>query len=183
MIGSPFNEVRWVWHSCTLLADRKNHLHVHPKFLHSNATSHKWAFGGSACGIAMMFWFHLSVGVSYDFPSLSQPLTFLLVLLCSYRWTSWQFNRWGNVCHVLEIFVLDRLRSQSMPCLLLHTFLFLTKINFKSISISFSFNSNFHELLSILLQWTPKVIFFYSELLYFVFNKWIMKLLVSVHCL
>ncbi|XP_010678802.2 protein MICRORCHIDIA 6 isoform X1 [Beta vulgaris subsp. vulgaris] len=28
--------------------NRKNHLHVHPKFLHSNATSHKWAFGAIA---------------------------------------------------------------------------------------------------------------------------------------
>ncbi|CAO2826394.1 unnamed protein product [Amaranthus hypochondriacus] len=27
---------------------RQNHLHVHPKFLHSNATSHKWAFGAVA---------------------------------------------------------------------------------------------------------------------------------------
>lgn len=27
-------------------ADGKNYLHVHPMFLHSNATSHKWAFGG-----------------------------------------------------------------------------------------------------------------------------------------
>ncbi|PSS35237.1 Protein MICRORCHIDIA like [Actinidia chinensis var. chinensis] len=26
----------------------KNHLHVHPMFLHSNATSHKWAFGAIA---------------------------------------------------------------------------------------------------------------------------------------
>ncbi|MCL7040708.1 hypothetical protein MKW94_024277, partial [Papaver nudicaule] len=26
----------------------KNHLRVHPKFLHSNATSHKWAFGAVA---------------------------------------------------------------------------------------------------------------------------------------
>ncbi|KAK9674202.1 hypothetical protein RND81_12G218000 [Saponaria officinalis] len=26
----------------------KNYLHVHPKFLHSNATSHKWAFGAIA---------------------------------------------------------------------------------------------------------------------------------------
>ncbi|KAL2935962.1 Protein MICRORCHIDIA 6 [Bienertia sinuspersici] len=26
----------------------KNYLHVHPKFLHSNATSHKWAFGAVA---------------------------------------------------------------------------------------------------------------------------------------
>ncbi|WOG95325.1 hypothetical protein DCAR_0414640 [Daucus carota subsp. sativus] len=25
-----------------------NHLHIHPKFLHSNATSHKWAFGAIA---------------------------------------------------------------------------------------------------------------------------------------
>lgn len=23
-----------------------SYLHIHPKFLHSNATSHKWAFGG-----------------------------------------------------------------------------------------------------------------------------------------
>lgn len=29
-----------------LLAGSKGHLHVHPMFLHSNATSHKWAFGG-----------------------------------------------------------------------------------------------------------------------------------------
>ncbi|KAG2606121.1 hypothetical protein PVAP13_4NG147600 [Panicum virgatum] len=27
--------------------DDQNHLRVHPKFLHSNATSHKWAFGGN----------------------------------------------------------------------------------------------------------------------------------------
>ncbi|XP_021762891.1 protein MICRORCHIDIA 6-like isoform X1 [Chenopodium quinoa] len=28
--------------------NRNNYLHVHPKFLHSNATSHKWAFGAIA---------------------------------------------------------------------------------------------------------------------------------------
>lgn len=28
------------------ITDGKNFLHVHPMFLHSNATSHKWAFGG-----------------------------------------------------------------------------------------------------------------------------------------
>lgn len=28
------------------VADGKNYLHVHPMFLHSNATSHKWVFGG-----------------------------------------------------------------------------------------------------------------------------------------
>uniref|UniRef100_A0A1D1Z8J6 MORC family CW-type zinc finger protein 4 n=1 Tax=Anthurium amnicola TaxID=1678845 RepID=A0A1D1Z8J6_9ARAE len=28
--------------------DGKNHIRVHPKFLHSNATSHKWAFGAIA---------------------------------------------------------------------------------------------------------------------------------------
>ncbi|XP_052197865.1 protein MICRORCHIDIA 6-like isoform X2 [Diospyros lotus] len=30
------------------LSDGKNYLHVHPMFLHSNATSHKWAFGAVA---------------------------------------------------------------------------------------------------------------------------------------
>ncbi|CAJ1975114.1 unnamed protein product [Sphenostylis stenocarpa] len=30
------------------VADAKNYLHVHPMFLHSNATSHKWAFGAIA---------------------------------------------------------------------------------------------------------------------------------------
>lgn len=28
------------------IADAKDYLHVHPLFLHSNATSHKWVFGG-----------------------------------------------------------------------------------------------------------------------------------------
>lgn len=28
------------------IADTGNYLHVHPFFLHSNATSHKWVFGG-----------------------------------------------------------------------------------------------------------------------------------------
>ncbi|GAB2221222.1 hypothetical protein Drorol1_Dr00012393 [Drosera rotundifolia] len=32
----------------TRIQSAKNHLHVHPKFLHSNATSHKWAFGAVA---------------------------------------------------------------------------------------------------------------------------------------
>ncbi|XP_021292253.1 protein MICRORCHIDIA 6 isoform X3 [Herrania umbratica] len=32
----------------TLQTDSKNYLHVHPLFLHSNATSHKWAFGAIA---------------------------------------------------------------------------------------------------------------------------------------
>lgn len=27
--------------------DDLEHARVHPKFLHSNATSHKWAFGGN----------------------------------------------------------------------------------------------------------------------------------------
>lgn len=27
-------------------ADGSSHIRVHPKFLHSNATSHKWVFGG-----------------------------------------------------------------------------------------------------------------------------------------
>ncbi|XWS60791.1 hypothetical protein CRYUN_Cryun07bG0067500 [Craigia yunnanensis] len=31
-----------------LQTDSKNYLHVHPLFLHSNATSHKWAFGAIA---------------------------------------------------------------------------------------------------------------------------------------
>lgn len=26
-----------------------DHVRVHPKFLHSNATSHKWALGGKSC--------------------------------------------------------------------------------------------------------------------------------------
>ncbi|KAK1373201.1 Protein MICRORCHIDIA like [Heracleum sosnowskyi] len=30
------------------LRNGTNHLHIHPKFLHSNATSHKWAFGAIA---------------------------------------------------------------------------------------------------------------------------------------
>ncbi|KAK1363128.1 Protein MICRORCHIDIA like [Heracleum sosnowskyi] len=30
------------------LQNGTNHLHIHPKFLHSNATSHKWAFGAIA---------------------------------------------------------------------------------------------------------------------------------------
>ncbi|XP_042489089.1 protein MICRORCHIDIA 6-like isoform X2 [Macadamia integrifolia] len=34
--------------SKTLFQSGKNHLRVHPKFLHSNATSHKWAFGAVA---------------------------------------------------------------------------------------------------------------------------------------
>ncbi|XP_010251156.1 PREDICTED: protein MICRORCHIDIA 6 isoform X2 [Nelumbo nucifera] len=34
--------------SRVLLQDGKNHVHVHPKFLHSNATSHKWSFGAIA---------------------------------------------------------------------------------------------------------------------------------------
>lgn len=29
-----------------IYADQLEHARVHPKFLHSNATSHKWAFGG-----------------------------------------------------------------------------------------------------------------------------------------
>ena len=28
-------------------ADQQNHMRIHPMFLHSNATSHKWAFGGT----------------------------------------------------------------------------------------------------------------------------------------
>ena len=28
------------------IAGHLEHARVHPKFLHSNATSHKWAFGG-----------------------------------------------------------------------------------------------------------------------------------------
>ncbi|GMH31455.1 hypothetical protein Nepgr_033298 [Nepenthes gracilis] len=34
--------------SKTRIQNYKNHLHVHPKFLHSNATSHRWAFGAVA---------------------------------------------------------------------------------------------------------------------------------------
>lgn len=36
------------------LTDGKNYLHVHPMFLHSNATSHKWAFGGT-CFFTYLF--------------------------------------------------------------------------------------------------------------------------------
>ena len=33
--------------SCLLyFTDQLEHARIHPKFLHSNATSHKWAFGG-----------------------------------------------------------------------------------------------------------------------------------------
>ncbi|GAB4830032.1 hypothetical protein Ancab_019676 [Ancistrocladus abbreviatus] len=34
--------------SKTRIQNNKSHMHVHPKFLHSNATSHKWAFGAVA---------------------------------------------------------------------------------------------------------------------------------------
>ncbi|XP_021734132.1 protein MICRORCHIDIA 6-like [Chenopodium quinoa] len=35
--------------SASLVPNTKTHMHVHPKFLHSNATSHKWVFGVSPC--------------------------------------------------------------------------------------------------------------------------------------
>lgn len=31
-----------------------DHVRVHPKFLHSNATSHKWALGGKLCVFVWM---------------------------------------------------------------------------------------------------------------------------------
>lgn len=31
------------------------HARVHPKFLHSNATSHKWAFGGKVSSALIVF--------------------------------------------------------------------------------------------------------------------------------
>ena len=50
-----------IYHSLT---GRQNHLHVHPKFLHSNATSHKWAFGGSFCGFQLSnVLIHFYVGI------------------------------------------------------------------------------------------------------------------------
>ncbi|KAJ8440306.1 hypothetical protein Cgig2_012742 [Carnegiea gigantea] len=37
-----------VFSSISRVQNSQNYLHVHPKFLHSNATSHKWAFGAIA---------------------------------------------------------------------------------------------------------------------------------------
>lgn len=34
------------WSCLFYFTDQLEHARVHPKFLHSNATSHKWAFGG-----------------------------------------------------------------------------------------------------------------------------------------
>lgn len=31
-----------------------DHVRVHPKFLHSNATSHKWALGGKICNYCLL---------------------------------------------------------------------------------------------------------------------------------
>lgn len=47
---------------CFHVGDGRNRLCVHPKFLHSNATSHKWAFGG-VCA--------LFVSDQYDFSFLN----------------------------------------------------------------------------------------------------------------
>lgn len=43
------------------MAGSKGHLHVHPMFLHSNATSHKWAFGGIElfCLFTFLYVFYL----------------------------------------------------------------------------------------------------------------------------
>lgn len=35
------------------IAGSLEHARVHPKFLHSNATSHKWAFGGKVLYLAV----------------------------------------------------------------------------------------------------------------------------------
>jgi len=40
------------------------HARVHPKFLHSNATSHKWAFGGKAMNI-LCFSYQLVERISF----------------------------------------------------------------------------------------------------------------------
>lgn len=34
------------YHVCLKSVGGMDHVRVHPKFLHSNATSHKWALGG-----------------------------------------------------------------------------------------------------------------------------------------
>ncbi|KAI3919455.1 hypothetical protein MKW98_030166 [Papaver atlanticum] len=45
----------------------RNHLRVHPKFLHSNATSHKWAFGGKNSWFSCKYYSYLIYLTSSSF--------------------------------------------------------------------------------------------------------------------
>lgn len=49
--------------------DRQNHMRIHPMFLHSNATSHKWAFGGILSVISFIcFPFHIPACIQFLCP-------------------------------------------------------------------------------------------------------------------
>lgn len=52
------------WLKFILLVGELEHARVHPKFLHSNATSHKWAFGGKLYYCVL---FHLHVALWSSF--------------------------------------------------------------------------------------------------------------------
>lgn len=77
---------------CTFaLTDVKNHLCVHPMFLHSNATSHKWAFGG-------MFSIHVFLfSVCWAVHPLQSLASFLSCFICSHSRAAWQCIWWGKL--------------------------------------------------------------------------------------
>lgn len=84
------------WHFIFGITDGKNFLHVHPMFLHSNATSHKWVFGGMSANMVIcfiscsLFWWIQVAAVCkfYNFH--------LFIPVCSCCGAAWQCCGWGD---------------------------------------------------------------------------------------
>lgn len=68
-----------------------DHVRVHPRFLHSNATSHKWALGG----ISITFSNGIIDYMNFGYKIYNTWNLLASILFCSFRWASWQFFRRG----------------------------------------------------------------------------------------
>lgn len=89
-----------LWHSSFWITDGKNYLHVHPMFLHSNATSHKWAFCGKFNLTSFFFMYMLmnsTLCMLCFFPFWQGQYIPFFILVFSHSRSTWQCSWWGNL--------------------------------------------------------------------------------------
>lgn len=102
-----------------LVAGSKGHLRVHPMFLHSNATSHKWAFGGIALKTVYFCLLMFFVGLLFD-----EGISISSIIFSSDWWSE-----------VIQISA----EGKNLPILSLHQSSFFTIVSYKKKGYLFFF--------------------------------------------
>ena len=92
---------QWIYlfsHQFLVSASGMDHVRVHPRFLHSNATSHKWALGGMVCLFISPYSYLITCWIrvqTYHSAVYCYIIWLTCVWYCSFGWAAGQFSWWG----------------------------------------------------------------------------------------